>query len=629
MADKKIGLQLALDGDEANKTVGSFKQQLKLANDELIQMSRSFGDTSEEAVNAAKKVAQLKDELGDAKDLSDAFNPDRKFQAFSNSLRAVTGGFAALQGAQALFGSQSEDIEKILLKVNAAMALSEGVNSILEAKDTFKQLNSVIQQSSVFQKANALATKAAAAIQKLFAGSVDQTATSFKFLKGAIAATGIGLLIIAIGEVVSALQSWSSAAEDAAAAQKKLDEQAIEGSRSQLQGELAFIDRQQKLEVARAKSKGATEKEIFNLEQQWQKQRVEAQTRFYNEVKDKDVKQGIDTLEEIKKQNADIEINDLNFKGQLFKQDEDDRKKKEDKRKEFDKKALEDQKNLDQQTLDRMWETHLRLRDADEEFAKAKAEAKIQQDENFRKMVEERGNTMDLKGDLTEEQINERVELVKSLAMGETEVKMIALDDEYKKRFAIIKGNEDAELGLKKWYSDQKRQIDFAETEARLNLYDTIANGIGNLGGILKQGTAAAKIAALSEIAIGTGTGFIRALEIAQKSAAGTGPAAAFAFPIFYASQIAAVLGAAGRAKSILSSSSGSGGGGASVSAPQMNTPSAPIRPQQSSTTLDQSSINAIGNMAAGGVVRAFVTESDVSGNINRIKQLNRMARLD
>ena len=48
---------------------------------------------------------------------------------------------------------------------------------------------------------------------------------------------------------------------------------------------------------------------------------------------------------------------------------------------------------------------------------------------------------------------------------------------------------------------------------------------------------------------------------IAQQTAAGKGPAAAYAFPAFFATQTAAVLGAAARAKAVLKGGSDSGGG--------------------------------------------------------------------
>ena len=67
-----------------------------------------------------------------------------------------------------------------------------------------------------------------------------------------------------------------------------------------------------------------------------------------------------------------------------------------------------------------------------------------------------------------------------------------------------------------------------------------------------------------------------------------------------------------------------SGGGGAMPSIPSMNV-SAPLMAQASTTTLNQAQVNQIGNVAA----RAFVVESDVSGNQERIQRLNRAARIN
>jgi hypothetical protein len=107
--------------------------------------------------------------------------------------------------------------------------------------------------------------------------------------------------------------------------------------------------------------------------------------------------------------------------------------------------------------------------------------------------------------------------------------------------------------------ADQQAVVD-ALLKARLDLLDNVGAAFGALANLLGEGTAAFKAAALAEIAISTATGFINALDIAQKSAKATGPAAAFAFPIFYASQIAAVLGAVSAAKNVLTTVPGGGG---------------------------------------------------------------------
>jgi hypothetical protein len=115
---------------------------------------------------------------------------------------------------------------------------------------------------------------------------------------------------------------------------------------------------------------------------------------------------------------------------------------------------------------------------------------------------------------------------------------------------------------------EDDKKIAKAKADLQNELTGEVANAVGAIGDIFEKGTAASKGAALAEIAIGTGMGFINALDIAQKSAKGTGPAAAFAFPIFYASQIAAVLGAVSQAKNILSTVKGGGGSGSTPTAP-------------------------------------------------------------
>lgn len=154
----------------------SLKAQLREAQADVARLSEEFGVTSKEAVNAAKRAAELKDQIGDAKALTDAFNPDAKFQALSSSISGVVGGFQAYEGALALVGSESEDLQKTLVKLQGIMALSQGLQQLGEAKDSFTQLGAVIK---------------------------DKVMTAFTTLRGAMAALGIGAIAIAIGLIVA------------------------------------------------------------------------------------------------------------------------------------------------------------------------------------------------------------------------------------------------------------------------------------------------------------------------------------------------------------------------------------------------------------------------------------------
>ena len=141
MAEKVIGVEVKVDGKQAEQSVGSFKKQLREANNEVVNLTEKFGATSREAIAAAQKVAKLKDAIGDAKALSDAFSPDAKFNAFAGAIQGAVSGFSALQGAQALFGTESEELNKTLLKVQAALLIASWSIVTISAGNTGTSFN--------------------------------------------------------------------------------------------------------------------------------------------------------------------------------------------------------------------------------------------------------------------------------------------------------------------------------------------------------------------------------------------------------------------------------------------------------------------------------------------------------
>lgn len=255
-----LNLNIKVDTSGATNSVGSLKKQLKEAQADVMALADKFGATSKEAINAAKRAADLRDRIGDAKALTEAFNPDAKFKALTASLSGVAGGFGAVQGAMALFGNESENVQKTLLKVQSAMAISQGLQAVGESIDSFKQLGAVIQNNTLYQKASNAATVAAASVQRLFTGAVEQTSVSFKVLKGAIASTGIGLLLVAIGALVAYWDDIKAAVNGVTAEQKKLNEQANLNLKAE-EDKLEAIDSQSN----QLKLQGKSEREILNI----------------------------------------------------------------------------------------------------------------------------------------------------------------------------------------------------------------------------------------------------------------------------------------------------------------------------------------------------------------------------
>lgn len=182
----------------------SLKAQLREAQAEVAALADKYGATSEQAVIAAKRAAELKDRIGDAKSLTDAFNPDAKFKALSASLTGVAGGFSAVQGAMGLVGAEGEDVQRAMLKVQSAMALSQGLQSLGEARDSFKQLGAVATNTfKSLSSESSLAGKATAALGPVWKAVGLSGKTALSGIRAGIAATGIGLLVVALGTIVA------------------------------------------------------------------------------------------------------------------------------------------------------------------------------------------------------------------------------------------------------------------------------------------------------------------------------------------------------------------------------------------------------------------------------------------
>lgn len=167
-----INLEAKTKGTESVK---SLKEQLSEAVKEADLVVAKFGASSQEAITAAQKVADLKEEIGNVNKNIQTLGLN-KFQTFAKMAQGVANGIQAAQGAMALFGAESEDAQKALVKVQGAMAFSQGINELMEMQKDF----------------GALATK--------IKGPVI---AAFTTLRGAMMATGIGLLVVGIGLLVA------------------------------------------------------------------------------------------------------------------------------------------------------------------------------------------------------------------------------------------------------------------------------------------------------------------------------------------------------------------------------------------------------------------------------------------
>jgi hypothetical protein len=203
--------KIILDAD-----VKPLKKQLREATQELQLARQRFGDLSTEAVDAAKKVAGIRDSIEAANEQAALFDPGKRFQALTSAASLAAGAVGAVQGAMGLFGAESEDVQKALLKVQSAMALSQGLSQLADLSKVTEELKSSFKGliSTTAQKTAATATDTAGVVANTGANTAQAAATtasslasraaavSLKVLRGAMISLGIPALIIGLVAVV-------------------------------------------------------------------------------------------------------------------------------------------------------------------------------------------------------------------------------------------------------------------------------------------------------------------------------------------------------------------------------------------------------------------------------------------
>lgn len=606
MAKIVIGAEIKVDGKDAEKNVGSFKKQLREANQELVTMSEKFGLASKEAINAAKKVAGLKDAIGDAKQLAESFNPDKKFAALSTSIQGVTSGFAALQGAQALFGSENKDLEKTLLKVQSAMALSQGINGIFAAKDAFVTLGAVIKSNPIFL----IATVAAAIGTALFA-----LKDKVKFLGAAFDAIGevIGTVVQAFKDLSDWIGISSFAADEAAerqsAAAKKTSDALLERYDDEIKYAKAAGKSVYELELKKREAVFETLKQqliALSVTAGGVAKFTEEQKKSYDEIikkiKDNEVEKNVLIIEHnkeeqdtLKKHNEDLskKQDEANKKAiEANKKKIEQLKKDEKALADFKYGLLTDQKKADQLIADSIAAEGKAVDDNEKKVAEDNLKLKLENDVKYSKLKE------------LNDQNNVQAKIERMRAELALQNSVLAEDDLQRQVNATTTAN--AISDIKKEAAKKDLEIHKLAEEQKLQL---TSDSLGQIADIIGRQSAVGKALAVGQAIINTYQGATKALATLP--------------PPFGAIQ-AGITIAAGLAnvKKIIAvkvpgaSSSGSVPSSAPIS-PQA------VQPQR--TTLEQSSINAIGNTA----IRAFVVENDVSGNQEKIRRLNRAARIN
>ena len=202
---KTILVEVDLKGaPEAIRNIDGLENAISSLEDELKQAD--FG--SEEFKKLSKELTKARSELKNTELALEALDSEQVASEFG----ALTGAVGDVSGAFILLGGEGGAVEQSVEKIQTAIGVSMAFKGAIEGLSAGRKLlNNALATNNTLQKVNNAATVAASAIYKLFGKTVDTTSLSFKGLKNAIIATGIGALVVGVGLLIANFDKLSRA----------------------------------------------------------------------------------------------------------------------------------------------------------------------------------------------------------------------------------------------------------------------------------------------------------------------------------------------------------------------------------------------------------------------------------
>ena len=226
-------------GTQANSVRGGLRELTQATSDMTVAYRALTDEEKASPIGAAmaESIQQMTERAGEMRDamadvqasINNAASDTRRFDQVAGAMQAATAGFQTVTGAAKLMGIQMGDDVEVIAKLQAAMAVTSG----------FQTMQNLLQkQSALMQGVNAL--------QKEF--NILAKANPYVLLATAAAA------------VVAAYVAWTSGARDAEKAQKALNGE-IEATKTQL----SQIDKDTDFSVGVAEAAGKSWKAIHEL----------------------------------------------------------------------------------------------------------------------------------------------------------------------------------------------------------------------------------------------------------------------------------------------------------------------------------------------------------------------------
>ena len=256
----KTTIDIEIQTNVSGESVKDLRQQFNEVEDALFEMAGAGKQNTDEFRKLQKEAAKIKERVDDLNESIDMLKPEAKFQAIANLGAGVASGFAAAQGAAQLFGQENEALDKSLAKVQAAMALAQGVQGLAGMGDSLRVVGAML-------KSTTLGTQAATVAQRIYNAVMKDNPIAWLIM-------GLTALVGVIALVVNAMGDEDEAQKEVIKNREKELELMQEADKA-MQKETDF-------RKSLAEAQGKSAQELAALNEELSKQRIK---RIDEEIK--------------------------------------------------------------------------------------------------------------------------------------------------------------------------------------------------------------------------------------------------------------------------------------------------------------------------------------------------------
>lgn len=378
-----ISINIKTNVNDGIKEMRDYRKEINELRGQLINLDESseeYARTLQEVADKTFKLREMNENIRyTVTDLGE------KFKTLTRIGKSVASGFEVVQGTMALFGVESEALEQTMVKLQAAISIVQGLEGL---EDLGRQLG-----IAKIQFGGALK-------------SVKGFITGLNGMKVAIAATGIGLLVVAVGALVA---NWD-----------KLKEK-IFGTNNELKQTNEFIEKFQRL-ISKAD-------EDFAYLQKLEEAKGETKENLLK----KEIEHQVTQLKIAKEALEKFYIRDYTRAVLNPRTSEDERKKAEEQLEEY-RKIVEERNRLHKKAI----------RELNIFYVQQETERKNKEVETAKQLKEERAEVLeDMRLAEHDEESRAYAELTK----------------EYERRKKLFKGQQEELRKVDEWYKNERLKI--------------------------------------------------------------------------------------------------------------------------------------------------------------------------